>query len=124
MTGVETGVASGVNSPYLFILLPPLEPSFSSSSWLSLWVDLLLCWLDLGVVAVVEIERGVDEIPAQVSNADIAMDRSSCFRLLASWYSWSSPPSLPPPLCENTWVLWLSKTETSDWANCFSCSCK
>jgi len=91
MTGVENGVDSGVSSPY--VLLPPLIPS---SPWPI--VSFVLCRLDLGVnivivdVVVVEDEKeDGDEIPAQVSNAAIAIARNSLvFRLPTSSSSTTS----------------------------------
>ena len=118
MTGVETGVASGVTSPYL--LLP-------SSSWLV--VSFVLCWLDLGVDIVIVVavvledkKEDEDEIPAQVSNAAIAIARSSLVFSLPTSSSSCSYCSTPPR-CNDDPAQLLSKIETRDCANRSSCSC-
>lgn len=123
MTGVETGVASGVNNPCL--LLPPLIPSLSWSV-----ESFVLCWQDLGVNVVIVVvvvvedeEEDEDEIPAQVSNAAIAIARSSLiFRLPISSSSSRSCCSTAPRFNDDIPRL-LSKTETRDCANHSSCSC-
>ncbi|KAK3846986.1 MAG: hypothetical protein J3R72DRAFT_432854, partial [Linnemannia gamsii] len=131
ITGVETGVMSGVNSPCWLLLL--LVLSLESSSLIPLLVvPLLLCRPDIGVVVVnIKVADGVlgvvvvvdgddddDEIPAHVSNAATAMARSilRLFSSLSSSFSFLLPRNDPS-------LLSLSKTETRAWANCSSCSC-